>query len=253
MKKIMKTACLTILALAIAAAQIAPALAATKYDAALNKWTRTYQRRDDLGSTFIIKATIYTSEYIENLMASEAEKNLWTQSELEDYKYNFLKDLNMGERLPIYLEIEELGPTAHMNPFEEMLFLWIGNKKYEMVDYDRRFNMPLQGKRDGLVFFPRRDEKTGESLFKKKTNLRLSLVAGATPIINSEIRLLWDVSVAEMEGEIIGSASNRLEIDRLIRRIEKLASEKSDLESQLSTLNREIEEVNKRIDELRSN
>ena len=230
-----------------------PALAASKYDAALARWRKTEVRRDDMGGTFTIKATLYTAEYIEALMQSEAEKNLWTAYELEDYKYNFLKGLNMEENIAIHLEMEELGPTAHMSPFNEMISLWIGNTKYPPTDYDTRFNMPLQGKRDGMVFFPRFNEKTGEPLINKSMSLRLVIKGAVSPVVSApELRFTWDVQAQDHAGTVAGSAADRLEVDRLIRRLERLNTERAGLESELDAKKREIEEVNSRIKELQS-
>lgn len=226
--------------------------AASKYDAALARWSKSEESSDNMGGKFLIKATLYTAEYIQTLMESEAEKNLWTASELEDYKYNFLRSLNLEERIAMHLEMEELGPTAHMAPFGEMIYLWVGNKKYSPVDHDTRFNLPLQGKRDGMVFFPRFDEKTGRPLLNKDISLRFIMLGSASPVLGSkEIRFIWDVKAED--DVMAGTAADRVEVDRLIRRIEKLAKEKSDLEEQLETKNREILEVNSRIEELQKN
>ena len=54
----------------------------------------------------------------------------------------------------------------------------------------------------------------------------------------------------EDDASMSGTAADRIEVDRLLRRVEKLAKEKSDLESQLAAKNRELEEVNARIEEL---
>jgi hypothetical protein len=225
--------------------------AASKYDAVLARWGKTENKRDDMGGSFTIKATLYTAEYIEALMQSEAEKNLWTAYELEDYKYNFLKGLNMEENIAIHLELEELGPTAHMAPFNEMVSLWIGKTKYAPSDYDPRFNMPLQGKRDGMVYFPRFDAKTGAPLINKSMSLRLVVNGAVSPVLESkEIRFTWDVQAQDTAGAVSGSASDRLEVDRLIKRLEKLNAESAELESQLGAKKREIEEVNARIEEL---
>jgi hypothetical protein len=230
-----------------------PAQAAAKYDAALSRWSKTESRKDNLGGSFTLKATLYTAEYIEALMQSEAEKNLWTSSELEDYKYNFLKGVNMDENIAIHLEMEELGPTAHMAPFNEMLSLWIGKTKYEPTDYDPRFNMPLQGKRDGMVYFPRYNEKTGAPLLNRNITLRLVVKGAISPVLNnSEMRFIWDVQAEEAAGSVSGTAADRLEVDRLIRRMEKLSAEKSELESQLEAKNKELEEVSARIEELQN-
>jgi hypothetical protein len=230
-----------------------PAESATKYDAALARWAKKGEYKDDLGGRFNIRATLYTAEYVEALMQSEAEKNLWTSSELEDYKYNFLKGLNMDDNIAIHIEFEELGPTAHMAPFNEMVDLWIGGAKYSPTDFDPRFNLPLQGKRDGVVYFPRYNEKTGEPLLKRDTTLRLVLKGAVSPVLdNRDVRLIWDVKAENVSDTSSGTAADRLEVDRLLRRMEKLSSEKSELELQLESKNKEIDEITERIEELQN-
>jgi hypothetical protein len=230
------------------------AAAANKYEAAMAKWSRHEEYKDDVGGRFNVRATLYTAEYIDNLMESEAEKNLWTASELEDYKYNFLKGLKLDDYLAIHLELEELGPTAHMAPFNEMVHLWVGNKKYSPAEYDQRFNFPLQGKRDGIVYFPRYDEKTGNPLFNKDATLRLVIVSGASPVLDAkDVRLNWDIKAGSIGISSAGTAADRIEVDRLLRRMDRLAGEKAELESQLEAKKREIEEINTRIEELQKN
>lgn len=223
--------------------------AATNYDKALAKWSRLEESHDDMGGKFSLRATIYTAEFIDTLMESEAEKNLWTASELEDYKYNFIKGINLDDYIAIHLEMEELGATAHMAPFNEMVYIWIGKKKYEPVDYDKRFNLPLQGKRDGMVFFPRYDEKTGKPLLEKDVAVRFIMKSAASPILgNKELRFQWDVKAES--SAMVGTAADRMEVDRLLRRVEKLSAERSELETQLEAKNREIAEITARIEEL---
>lgn len=223
---------------------------ASKYEAAVLKWSRSEEYKNDMGGSFRVKATLYTAEFIDALMQYEAEKNLWTASELEDYKYNFLKGLQLDEYIAVHLELEELGPTAHMSPFDEMVTLWINNKEYKPGDYDKRFNFPLQGKRDGMVFFPRYDEKTGKPLLSKAMTLRLNMKSAVSPVLDSKtVRILWDVK-PETGTALAGTATDRIEVDRLIKRVEKLTQEKRDLESQLDAKNKELNEVNARIEEL---
>jgi hypothetical protein len=241
-------------ALAIACVTAMESAAATKYDATLNRWSKSDETRDDMGGTFRIRATLYTAEYIEALMQSEAEKNLWTSSELEDYKYNFLKGLSLDDNIAIHLELEEQGPTAHMAPFDEMIVLWIGRTKYSPTEYDPRFNMPLQGKRDGMVFFPRYNDKTGAPLLAKDVTLRLVVNGAVSPVLeNKEIRFVWDVKAENIADSIPGTAADRLEVDRLLRRMELLTAERRELESALEAKNREIDEISARIDELQRN
>lgn len=222
---------------------------AADQDALLKKWERSANAKDDIGGDFTLKAIPYTAEYVNAYIESEAEKNLWTASEMDDYKYNFLRSIQMDDYFAFFLEIENLGPTAHMAPFNEMVYVWINNKKYTPVNYDERFNLPLQGKREGLVFFPRFDEKTGKSLFDKDMTLRLVLVGAASPVLsNRDIRMTWDIKAEN--NVIIGNAADRLEIDRLLRRVEKLSSEKNSLEAQLAEKSAEISEIMKRINKL---
>lgn len=231
---------------------IRTAESASKYETAVTRWTRTEEYKNDMGGTFRVKATLYTTEFIDALMQYEAERNLWTASELEDYKYNFLKGLQLDEYIAVHLELEELGPTAHMSPFDEMVTLWINNKEYKPGDYDKRFNFPLQGKRDGMVFFPRYDEKTGKPLISKAMTLRLSMRSAVSPVLDTKtVRMLWDVK-PETEAPLASTATDRIEVDRLIKRVEKLTQEKRDLESQLEIKNKELSEVNARIEELQN-
>ncbi|MDR3253965.1 MAG: hypothetical protein LBT31_00160 [Synergistaceae bacterium] len=227
--------------------------AANKYETAMAKWSRQEEYKDDLGARFIVRATLYTADFIENLMENEAEKNLWTASELEDYKYNFLKGLKLEDYIAIHIDMNQLGPTAHMAPFNEKVNLWIGTKKYSPAEYDQRFNFPLQGKRDGMVFFARYDEKTGEPLLNKDTTLRLIMLPGISPVLGTkEARINWDVKADSLGIPTGSTATDRIEVDRLLRRMEKLSTERADLESQLEAKNREIEEINSRIEELQT-
>jgi hypothetical protein len=102
-----------------------------------------------------------------------------------------------------------------------------------------------------MVYFPRYDAKTGKPLLAKDTTLRLVLNGAISPVLYTrEIRVVWDVK-AEAEGAFSsGAAADRLEVDRLLRRMEKLNAERAELESQLDAKKREIDEVNGRIDEL---
>ena len=94
------------------------------------------------------------------------------------------------------------------------------------------------------------DETTDELLLRKRLRRYNEAVYAHLkrhPHPNlARIKSYWredDVSMS-------GTAADRIEVDRLLRRVEKLAKEKSDLESQLAAKNRELEEVNARIEEL---
>jgi hypothetical protein len=216
-----------------------------------SRWRRTQHFEGELGGYLDITATYYSAEYIEALVQEEAKKNLWTADEMETYKYQMLRSLNLDNTIPVHLEFDNMTSSMHMAPFDKMATLWIGNKKYSPVDYDKRFNFKLQGKRDGLVFFPRYDAK-GKPLLEGAKTIRFSLssgISGETMKYNS-IDFFWDVHLDNPEGLYKGKAASRLELDRLIKRIEKLNAEKKDLENKLGEINAELDEVNKRVLEL---
>jgi hypothetical protein len=104
-----------------------------------------------------------------------------------------------------------------------------------------------------MVYFPRYNEKTGESLLKRDTTLRFVMNGAVSPVLNNrELRFTWDVKAEDASKSISGGAADRLEVDRLIRRMEKLTAEKVELETQLSAKNNEIDEISSRIEELQN-
>jgi len=215
------------------------------------RWRQKKSFEGELGGYLDITATYYAAEYIEALVQDEAKKNLWTADETDQYKYQMLRALNLDETIPIHIEFDNHTSTMHMSPFDKMLTLWIGNKKYSPVDYDKRFNFALQGKRDGMVFFPKYDEK-GRPLLEGAKTIRLAInsgISGETMKFNS-IDYFWDVHKDNPEGLYKGRAASRLELDRLIKRLEKLNAEKRDLENKLGEINGELTTINKRVEEL---
>ncbi|EHM09666.1 hypothetical protein TheveDRAFT_0505 [Thermanaerovibrio velox DSM 12556] len=215
------------------------------------RWSRSVKYKNDMGNTLEIRATYYSAEYVEAMFQNEADKNMWTRDELENFKYTFLKNVRMGETIPIRLEFENLGPSMRMAPFDEQVSLVINGKEYRPVEYDPRFNFKLQGKRDGMVFFPRYDEKTQKDLLNGVKSVRLIIKGGISPITEGKkIDFIWDVDKDNPQRLFQGKAAAKLEVDRLIKRLETLSKERRQLEERLAAVNGEIESVNKRMDEL---
>lgn len=221
-------------------------------DGFVSRWSKEINKKNDLGANLTVRATYYSAEYIEAVLQREAKRNMWTAAELEDYKYNFLKNLRLEEFIPVHLEIENNGPMAHMSPFNEMILLWIGKKNHAPVEYEQRFNFPLQGKRDGLVFFPRFDKKTGKPLLQGVKNVRLVLRSAALPVLDGkgDLSFIWEIAGDDTSKLYSGQAANRMELERLITRVEKLNKEKKEIESLLAEKNKELNEINARIKEL---
>ncbi len=224
---------------------------ADTFDQVLQRWTKSRKIVDDEGGNLEVKATYYSAEFIEALIQKEAKDNLWTQQEADDYKYKFLSSLKLDELIPIQIEFINNGPTMFLGPFDIMVKLRIAGKTYKPVDYDRRFNFKFQGKKEGLVFFPRFDEKTGKDLLKGVKNVSIEFVPAISPILEGRnISFIWDIARDDPQALYKGAAANKLETDRLLKRLEKLRKDKAEEEAKLKAINDEISTIQNRLDEL---
>ena len=230
------------------------AISAEKVDPVLAQWTRETSAQEKDGDKSIrIRATYYSNEYVEALIASEAEKNLWTADEAENYKYTLLKNLNLAEAIPFHIDIYVRGVPMYAGPFDKHITMMVGRKKYSPIDYDKRFNFKILGGRDGMVFFPRYDPQTGKEVLEGARDVRLVFNSSISIALASrgDVTWVWDLNKdrPKIGG---GKAANRLEIDRLLKRNEKLNADREALRKQLEELDKESEQVNTRIDELQT-
>lgn len=228
--------------------------AAEKVDPVLAQWSHESNAVDKDGDQSVrIKATYYSNEYVEALIASEAEKNLWTADETENYKYTLLKNLNLGECIAFHIDIYVRGIPMYANPFDKHITMMVGRKKYQPVDYDRRFNFKILGPRDGMVFFPKYDPKTGKEILEGARDVRLIFDSSISIAMSPKGNVTWIWDLTKDRPKIGGGkAANRLEIDRLLKRNQKLNADREALRKQLEALDKEADEVNSRIDELQS-
>ena len=238
------------LTIAVSAAP-APSYADT-YDQIFQRWTKSVRVEDvEFGGNLEVKATYYSAEFIEATIQKEAKDNLWTQQEADNFKYRFLSTLRLDEMIPINIEFINNGPTMHMGPFDIMVKLRIKNKLYKAVDYDKRFNFSFQGQKDGLVFFPRYDEKTGRDLLKDVKNVRLEIAPAVSPLLEGrEISFMWDVARDNPSKLYEGTTAARIETERLLKRLENLRKDKAEEESRLSAIENEISTIQSRLDDL---
>ena len=227
---------------------------AEKVDPVLAQWSHQTERTDRDGDQSVrVKATYYSNEYVEALVASEAEKNLWTADETENYKYTLLKNLNIGEAIPFHIDIYVRGIPMYAGPFDKHITMMVGKKKYTPIDYDKRFNFRIQGGRDGMVYFPRYDPDTGKEVLEGARDVRLIFDSSISLALSPHGDILWVWDLKKDRPKIGGGkAANRLEVDRLLKRNQKLNADREALRKQLEELDRESEQVNNRIDELQS-
>lgn len=231
-----------------------PSYSAEKEDPVLKAWSHETTAQTKEGDQSItVKATYYSNEYIEALITSEAEKNLWTADEMENYKYTLLKNLNLGETIPFHIDMYVRGIPVYAQPFDKHVTLMVKGKKYQPVDYDKRFNFKILGPRDGMIYFPRYDEKTGKEILAGARDVRLIFDSAISVALAGKGDVVWVWDLAKDRGKIAGGrAADRLEADRLIKRSKKIEEERAALQKKLDELNKEHKEVNSRIDELQS-
>ena len=97
----------------------------------LARWTRTSDFADrDEAQRVKVSVVYYSNEYVEALVKAEAEKNLWTRDETENYKYTLLKTLNFHDAIAFQLTLYVEGLPMYAQPFDRHISLWIGNKRY---------------------------------------------------------------------------------------------------------------------------
>ena len=234
------------------------AICATAYAAALDnillRWRKTALYEENT-SNLTVAVTYYSAELVEAEIQAEAEKNLWTQDELEKYKYRYLQTLNLAEMIPIKVEFVNNGPTMYPGPFDKMIDMKIGNKTYEPVDYDKRMNFSFQGEKDGLVFFNRFDPKTGKNILDGQKRVTIEISAGISPLIagrGKQARFFWDIKNDDPSKLYAGQTAARLETDRLLKRLENLRKDRADEEGKLKAIDDEINTIQTRLDELAS-
>jgi hypothetical protein len=224
---------------------------AAVFDQVISRWTKERRYESKEGANLTVSATYYGAEYIEAYIQSEAQKNLWTESETENFKYNFLGALQLDEMIPVNIKFVNNGPTMHLGPFDVMISLVVGNQTYKPADYDRRFNFSFQGDKEGLVYFRRFDEKSGKDILKGVKSVKINLKTAISPVLDGkEVTFIFDVANDDPAKLYQGKSAARFETDRLLKRLEKLRKDKAEHEKQLQGINEEISTVQKRLDEL---
>jgi len=225
--------------------------ATVQYEKALERWERTVT---DPSSRVTVKVTYYSMELIRAIVAYEAEKNLWTKEEEENFKYKLLENLRFADCLPFKVEITNYGPAMHMGPFDKKVKLMIDNKSYSPIDYDRVFNFKLIGSRDGMVFFPRRDPETEKELITPNTkNMVLIISKEISPLTDEkgfDFIFRWSNPYEKVSLEEYTSGEAKIELERLYRRVELLEEKKKDLLKQIQDIEKELKEIRARIAEL---
>ena len=226
----------------------------SQFQKIMHSWIRSENRRDSDNSqtSYVeVEAAFFSPEYIEAHVQDQAQLNLWTEQELEDYKYKYLQTLQLDKMIPFLIHIDNSAEAMHMAPFDNIVKMRVGSKTYKPVDYDKRFNFRLMGEIEGLVFFPRYDEKTGKPLIPEKGGtVQLEFNSFMSPILKSNINLMWSLGNQDINRLYQGKTAARLESDRMLERLEKVRKEKEAIDAKAGTMQQEIDTIQKRLDEL---
>ena len=138
-------------------------------------------------------------------------------------------------------------------PFDKHIKMRVGKDLYSPIDFDKRFNFKILGGRDGLIFFPRYDPKTGKEILKDAKDVRVTLDSSISHALSSVGDRTWVWDLTRDRGTFAsGTAATKLEIDRLTKRSDKLKEERDELQKKLDELNKEYNDINSRIDELQA-
>ncbi len=216
------------------------------------EWRKKNEIHDNYGGSLDIEATYYAAEYVERATQEQAQKNLWTEEETEDYRYNLLQQLKLDDTIPIFLKFSNRGPALRMAPFEEQVTLTIGKNRLKPIDFDRRFNFKIEGTREGFVYFPRYDAKGNPYLTDKVKTIRFDISSSITPIAQGRtaIYFLWDVKDDNPDKILRGKSGARIEMDRLTKRVGLLTDEGRKLQTRMDEIGEELKKINERMMEL---
>ena len=214
-------------------------------------WRQKKEFTDDFGAAIEVTATFYSAEFVEKEVLDQAQKNLWTDDEMEDYRYNLLQQLKLDNTIPIFLQFRNRGPAIRANPFEAQVKLIIGKNRLRPIEYDRRLNFKITDQREGFVYFPRYDDKGKPYITPKTKSVVFELDGSISPVTYGKtMKYIWDVKDDNPEKLLKGKSGARLETERLTKRLQNLTKEGKELQTRIDAIEAEIRTINERMMEL---
>ncbi|MFA7620536.1 MAG: hypothetical protein WCY56_01685 [Aminobacteriaceae bacterium] len=130
--------------------------AATTAMSILERWTAFHWGRDCL-----VWLVHYPEELVEPWVEAEAARSGMSQAERDQYRLSFTSELRISEAEPFLLTVYVFSPRPlDLGRFESSIMLLTGDgRKIPPVSYERKFDQPLSGITQGLVFFPKQEDK----------------------------------------------------------------------------------------------
>ena len=128
----------------------------TQATAILERWTSFHWGRDCL--VWIVH---YPEELVDPWVEAEAARRGMTEAEKQEYREDFTKELRIRDTEAFLLTVYAFGPRPlTLAPFSTSIFLQNpGGSKISPLSYEKKFDVPLTGIVQGLVFFPKQEEQ----------------------------------------------------------------------------------------------
>ncbi len=127
----------------------------TDATAILERWTSFHWGRDCL--VWIVH---YPEELVDPWVGAEAARSGMTEAEKEEYREDFEKELRIGDTEAFLVTVYAFGPRPlSLAPFSGALSLQKADgRRISPLSYEKKFDAPLSGIVQGLVFFPKQGD-----------------------------------------------------------------------------------------------
>jgi hypothetical protein len=122
----------------------------------LERWTTFHWGRD-----CIVWVVHYPEELVTPWVEAEASRSGMSQEEKDNYRRSFVKELRIAETEPFLLTVYAFGPKPlALAPLSSSVLLSLPDgRSVAPVSYEKKFDEPLSGVVQGLVFFPKQPDK----------------------------------------------------------------------------------------------
>ncbi len=112
------------------------------------------------GTDCLVWIVHYPEDIVDPWVSIEASRQGLGKEEREAYRQAFVKDLKMKECEPFLMTIYNFGTKPmDLKPLSKHLFMLLNGKKISLSAYDSKFDEPISGILQGLIFFPKVDSK----------------------------------------------------------------------------------------------
>lgn len=122
----------------------------------LDKWTSFHW-----GNDCFVWIVHYSEDLVDPWVRAESEKQGMSPEEEDLYRQTFLDELKITETEAFLFSFYSFGPNdMDMSPFSDKISLRTESGKVSApLSYDPSFDLPMRGVVQGIVFFPKQEER----------------------------------------------------------------------------------------------